>query len=119
VPEAIPGSGFEIAADLVVNALGFAVADAAVLTGGTVAMTPQGRVAADRQTRMTAADGVFVAGDARLGPSLVVWAIREGREVAAAVAAYLAAAPARPMLETGSATSSQFAETATGSVQCG
>ena len=118
-PVAIPGSGFEIAADLVVNALGFAVADAAALTGGAVAMTPQGRIAADRQTRMTAADGVFVAGDARLGPSLVVWAIREGREVAAAVTAYLAAAPARPMLETGNATSSQFAETATGSVQCG
>lgn len=61
----------------------FTVEAAGALTGGAVAMSPQGRVAADRETRMTAATGVFVAGDARLGPSLAVWAIREGREVAA------------------------------------
>ncbi len=80
---------FEVAADLVINALGFIVEDAGPLTGGAVDMSPQGRVAADRETRMTAAPGVFVAGDARLGPSLAVWAIREGREVAAAVDRYL------------------------------
>ncbi|WP_035026243.1 glutamate synthase subunit beta [Gemmobacter nectariphilus] len=92
-PEPVPGSGFEVAADLVVNALGFTVEDAGRLTDGAVSMSPQNRVAADRKTKMTAADGVFVAGDARLGPSLVVWAIREGREVAAAVDRYLAALP--------------------------
>jgi len=44
---------------------------------------------------MTGADGVFAAGDARLGPSLAVWAIREGREVAAAVDRYLDIHPVR------------------------
>ncbi|MBC7157607.1 MAG: FAD-dependent oxidoreductase, partial [Rhodobacteraceae bacterium] len=92
-PEPVPGSVFEIAADLVINALGFLVEDAGGLTGGRVAMSPQGRIAADRETRMTAAPGVFVAGDARLGPSLAVWAIREGREVAAAVDRYLGTLP--------------------------
>ena len=92
-PEPVPGSAFEIAADLVINALGFLVEDAGGLTGGRVAMSSQGRIAADRETRMTAAPGVFVAGDARLGPSLAVWAIREGREVAAAVDRYLVTRP--------------------------
>ncbi len=103
VPERVPGSEFEIAADLVVNALGFTVEDVGALTGGAVAMTAQGRIAADRTSRMTAAQGVFAAGDARLGPSLAVWAIREGREVAATVARYLDAMPARPELEAGAA----------------
>mgnify|MGYP005842914991 FL=1 len=94
-PEPVAGSGFEVAAGLVVNALGFLVEDAEGLTGGAVAMSPQGRIAADATSRMTAAPGVFVAGDARLGPSLVVWAIREGREVAAAVERYLDALPMR------------------------
>ncbi|MFC2967934.1 glutamate synthase subunit beta [Acidimangrovimonas pyrenivorans] len=98
VPERVPGSEFEIAADLVINALGFTVADAAALTGGAVTMTAQGRIAADRDSRMTAAEGVFAAGDARLGPSLAVWAIREGREVAAAVSRYLDAATRPPEL---------------------
>ncbi len=92
-PEPVPCSDFEIAADLVINALGFMVDAAGPLTGGQVGMSPQGRVAADRSSRMTAADGVFVAGDARLGPSLAVWAIREGREVAQAVERYLDALP--------------------------
>jgi glutamate synthase (NADPH/NADH) small chain len=88
-PRTIPGSEFEIAADLVINALGFTVEDAAALTAGRIVMSREGRVAAGRTSRMTAVDGVFVAGDARLGPSLAVWAIREGREVAAQVALYL------------------------------
>jgi len=92
-PEPEPGSEFEVAADLVINALGFTVEAAGGLTGGAVDMSPQGRVAADRESRMTAAPGVFVAGDARLGPSLAVWAIREGREVAAAVDRYLGSLP--------------------------
>ncbi|WP_347309627.1 glutamate synthase subunit beta [Defluviimonas sp. SAOS-178_SWC] len=92
-PEPVPGSDFEVAADLVINALGFTVEDAGRLTGGAVAMSSQDRVAADRETRMTAAPAVFVAGDARLGPSLAVWAIREGREVAAAVDRYLDTLP--------------------------
>ena len=104
VPGPVPGSGFDIAADLVINALGFTVADAAALTGGAVTMTAQGRIAADRDSRMTAAPSVFAAGDARLGPSLAVWAIREGREVAAAVARHLGACGPTAELEAGAAT---------------
>lgn len=104
LPCQVPGSEFEIAADLVINALGFTVEDAGRLTSGRVAMSAQGRVAADRTTRMTAADGVFTAGDARLGPSLAVWAIREGREVAAAVCSYLDGLPEKVTLEATSAT---------------
>lgn len=90
VPSKVPGSDFEIAADLVINALGFTVEDAGPLTSGRVAMSARGRVDANTSSRMTAVDGVFVAGDARLGPSLAVWAIREGREVAAQVGRHLA-----------------------------
>ncbi|GHE06059.1 oxidoreductase [Allgaiera indica] len=90
VPERVPGSGFEIAA---------------MLTDGAVAVTAQGRIAADRDSRMTASDGVFAAGDARLGPSLAVWAIREGREVAAAVARYLDIVAGHAELVTDDATS--------------
>jgi len=89
-PSKVPGSDFEIAADLVINALGFMVEDAGPLTSGRVAMSARGRIDADSSSRMTAVDGVFVAGDARLGPSLAVWAIREGREVAAQVMHFLA-----------------------------
>lgn len=92
-PEPVSGSAFEVAADLVINALGFMVEDASRLTSGAVNMSSQGRVAADRESRVTAAPGVFVAGDARLGPSLAVWAIREGREVAGAVDRYLGTLP--------------------------
>jgi len=94
-PRPVPGSGFEVAADMVINALGFEVDEAGALTGGHVGMTAQGRIDADRMSRMTGAEGVFAAGDARLGPSLAVWAIREGREVAAAVDRYLDIHPAR------------------------
>lgn len=110
-PEPVPGSGFEIAADLVINALGFLVEDAGGMTGGVVTMSPQGRVAADGQTRM-AADGIFAAGDARLGPSLAVWAIREGREVAAAVDRYLGTLPDAGPVGSG-------AETRIGEPTCG
>jgi glutamate synthase (NADPH/NADH) small chain len=96
-PEPVPGSGFVLDADLVINALGFSVEHAAALTAGAVAMTARATVAVDRRSMMTAADGVFAAGDAVRGPSLAVWAIRDGRDVAAQVHRYLsgrvAAAP--------------------------
>lgn len=88
-PEPIAGSAFELPADLVINALGFSVEDACVLTQGQVDMTRHGTVAADRRTLMTLAEGVFAAGDAMRGPSLVVWAIRDGRDVAVQVERYL------------------------------
>ncbi len=48
------------------------------------------RVHASRLDYTTNVQGVFAAGDARRGPSLIVWAIKEGREVATQVANYLA-----------------------------
>jgi glutamate synthase (NADPH/NADH) small chain len=90
-PAPIPGSAFELPADLVINALGFSVEDASALTEGQIGMTPHGTVAADGKSMMTAADGVFVVGDARRGPSLVVWAIRDGRDVVVQVERYLTA----------------------------
>ncbi|MGB8621780.1 MAG: FAD-dependent oxidoreductase, partial [Paracoccaceae bacterium] len=99
VPRKVPGSDFEIANDMVINALGFMVEDVGSLTAGRVAMSPRGRIDADGISRMTAADGVFAAGDARLGPSLAVWAIREGREVSEAVCRYLEQLPARTSVE--------------------
>ena len=100
MPAKVTGSDFETAADLVINALGFMVEDVATLTLGQVGMSAKGRVDADSTSRMTAAKGVFVAGDARLGPSLAVWAIREGREVAAAVARHLEGMPAYREMDT-------------------
>jgi glutamate synthase (NADPH/NADH) small chain len=63
-------------ADLVLIAMGFLGADDAV---ADVAKTPRGAYAADG---FVVSDGVFAAGDARRGQSLVVWAIKEGREAA-------------------------------------
>ncbi len=83
------GEPFVVRADLVLLAIGFAGPDDEDLfTGLGVARDEAGRVqrSADYST---AAPGVFVAGDAGRGASLVVWAIAEGRAVAAAVDRYL------------------------------
>ncbi|HZN17767.1 MAG TPA: glutamate synthase subunit beta [Micromonosporaceae bacterium] len=88
----VPGTERELAADLVLLAIGFDGTDAdqalaqlgIVPTGrGTVECGP------DWQTR---AGGVFVAGDMHRGASLVVWAIAEGRAAAASIHAYLGGA---------------------------
>jgi len=86
----IPGSAFHIKADLVLLAMGFvhpvqegAVADLKVALDG------RGNVKASTDDYKTSADKIFVAGDARRGQSLVVWAIREGRQCARAVDEYL------------------------------
>ena len=55
-----------------------------------VALDERGNVKTDGATRMSSVDGVFAAGDARRGQSLIVWAIAEGREVARCVDEYLA-----------------------------
>jgi glutamate synthase (NADPH/NADH) small chain len=55
----------------------------------TVAYDGRGNVAADTEAYRTSVDKVFTAGDMRRGQSLVVWAIREGRQCARAVDAYL------------------------------
>jgi glutamate synthase (NADPH/NADH) small chain len=86
----IPGSDYEIPADLVLLAMGFTqpVRKGLVEDLG-VALDPRGNVRADTRDFSTSEPGVFASGDCRRGQSLVVWALWEGREAARAVDAYL------------------------------
>jgi glutamate synthase (NADPH/NADH) small chain len=91
-PVAIDGSDFTIPADLVIKALGFEPEDQQALFGAPdLAVTRWGTVKADDKTAMTSLDGVFAAGDIVRGASLVVWAIKDGRDAAAGIDAYLKA----------------------------
>jgi glutamate synthase (NADPH) small chain len=82
----IPGSEFEIPADMVLLAMGFVspVQDDMVAALG-LELDPRGNVKADERAYQTSRPKVFAAGDMRRGQSLVVWAIREGRQAAHAV----------------------------------
>ena len=92
VIEAIPDTEFEIPADLVLLSMGFTgpLRDGAVESSG-VELTPQGNVKAGMRDYQTSRERIFACGDMRRGQSLVVWAIREGRECAAAVDTFLSA----------------------------
>jgi glutamate synthase (NADPH/NADH) small chain len=88
--EEIPGTEFEIPADLVLLAMGFVhPVHSGLVEGLGLQLDPRGNVAADTRTFVTSEPGVFAAGDCRRGQSLVVWALWEGREAARAVDAYL------------------------------
>src|SRR3954471_2155757 len=92
--EKIPGSEMKIEADLVLLAMGFTgPVRSKLLVDLGVAFDARGAIATDESHATTAA-GVFAAGDARRGASLIVWAIREGRDAADAIHAWLAT-PAR------------------------
>jgi glutamate synthase (NADPH/NADH) small chain len=86
----IPGTEFEVKADLVLLAMGFVhpVHEGLVKTLG-LALDPRGNVKADTDGYQTSVPKVFAAGDIRRGQSLVVWAIREGRQAAHAVDKFL------------------------------
>ena len=86
----IPGSEFELKADLVLLAMGFVhpVHDGMIKSLG-VALDPRGNVNANTNDYRSSLDKVFAAGDMRRGQSLVVWAIREGRQAAHAVDKHL------------------------------
>ncbi len=86
----VPGSEFELPADLVLLAMGFLhpVHEGLVADLG-VDLDPRGNVRADTRSFATSEAGVFAAGDCRRGQSLIVWAQWEGREAARAVDAYL------------------------------
>ena len=89
--EAIAGSEFTLDADLVLLAMGFTgPVRTGLLDQLGVAVDGRGNVVANEQDYETSVPGVFVAGDARRGQSLVVWAIAEGRKAAASVNKYLA-----------------------------
>jgi glutamate synthase (NADPH/NADH) small chain len=85
----LPGTERELPADLVLLAIGFGGTEAGPhLAQLGVERGPRGTVVADANWQ-TAVPGVFVAGDMRRGPSLIVWAIAEGRSAASAVHQYL------------------------------
>lgn len=86
----VPGSEFEIPADLVLLAMGFVhPVHEGLLASLGVRLDGRGNVAADPKGFATSEPGVFAAGDCRRGQSLVVWAIWEGREAARGVDSYL------------------------------
>jgi glutamate synthase (NADPH/NADH) small chain len=87
-PREVPGSEKVIPADLVLLAMGFLGPEKPLLQQLGLKLDERGNVWTD-QTRMTSVPGVFAAGDMARGQSLVVWAIREGREAAQAVDRYL------------------------------
>ncbi|MBQ1543645.1 MAG: NAD(P)-dependent oxidoreductase [Caulobacteraceae bacterium] len=85
-PEEIEGGDFDLPAQLVVKALGFDPEDLPTLFGAEdLKVSRWGTVRADFKTQMTSLDGVFAAGDIVRGASLVVWAIRDGRDAADAI----------------------------------
>jgi len=93
----VPGSEFELEADLVLLAMGFLGPNRNGLLGQLgVQLTERGNVSRDEQW-MTSADGVFAAGDMQRGQSLIVWAIAEGRSAAAGVDRYLMGETELPM----------------------
>jgi glutamate synthase (NADPH/NADH) small chain len=85
----VPGSEFEVKADLVFLAMGFTNPVASMLDAFGVAKDQRGNAAADTNEYSTNVAKVFAAGDVRRGQSLVVWAIREGRQCARAVDEFL------------------------------
>ncbi len=85
----MPGTLFEIEADVVVLALGFLHPEkAALLEDLKLQLDPRGNVKTDDRF-MTSRKGVFAAGDMRRGQSLIVWAISEGRRAAHHIDTYL------------------------------
>ncbi len=86
----VPGSEFDIKADLVLLAMGFLrpVQDGMIKDLG-VELDQRGNVEANTVNYRTSVDKIFAAGDMRRGQSLVVWAIREGRQAARAIDEFL------------------------------
>ncbi len=82
VMKAVEGSEKEIAADLVLIAAGFLGAQGYAAEAFGVEISERGNAATEKGSYRTGTERVFAAGDMRRGQSLVVWAIREGREAA-------------------------------------
>ena len=93
----IAGSEFEMKADLVLLAMGFVSPQQKVLDAFGVEKDARGNVKADTESYRTSQDKVFTAGDMRRGQSLVVWAIREGRQCARTVDAFLMGSSELPL----------------------
>ena len=94
-PEVIEGADYVEGADLVIKALGFEPEDLPSLWGVEgLEVTRWGTVKAEFTTGQTSLEGVFAAGDIVRGASLVVWAIKDGRDCADAILEYLSSANA-------------------------
>jgi glutamate synthase (NADPH) small chain len=92
-PEPEEGGTFSLEADLVIKALGFDPEDLPGAFGAPeLSVTRWGTLRCDHATMQTSIPGVFAAGDIVRGASLVVWAVRDGRDVAAQMHAHLQAA---------------------------
>ncbi|MBL6455836.1 NAD(P)-dependent oxidoreductase [Belnapia sp. T6] len=86
----IAGSEFTIPCDLAIKALGFDAEELpAMFDEPALSVTRWGTLKVDQRTMMTSLPGVFAAGDIVRGASLVVWAIRDGRDVADQIEAYV------------------------------
>jgi glutamate synthase (NADPH/NADH) small chain len=96
--KAVEGTGFEIEADLVLLAMGFLHPEQELLDD--IGCSKDGRGNVKAGTYATSVEGVFAAGDARRGQSLIVWAINEGRQCARMVGRYLGDQPS-PEVHTG------------------
>jgi len=97
VPEVIDGSSHEMPADMVIKALGFDPEDLPKMFGDDgLEVTRWGTVKIDWNSMMTNLDGVFAAGDIVRGASLVVWGVRDGRDAATAIDAWINAAVDAP-----------------------
>lgn len=92
-PEPIEGADYDEPAELVIKALGFEPEELPRLWGvDGLEVTRWGTIKADYQTHRTSLPGIFAVGDIVRGASLVVWAIRDGREAADSIAGYLSGA---------------------------
>jgi glutamate synthase (NADPH) small chain len=93
----IPGSNFTLKADLVLLAMGFlGPRRLGMIEQSGVELDPRGNVRANTIDYRTSAPKLFTAGDMRRGQSLVVWAIREGRQCARAIDEFLTGASLLP-----------------------
>lgn len=96
-PREIVGSEFQIRADLVLLAMGFVgPRKTGMIEQSGVTLDGRGNVQADTNGYVSSEEGVFACGDMRRGQSLVVWAIREGRQCARAVDLHLMGATELP-----------------------
>ena len=86
----VKGSEHQIKADLVLLAMGFMnPVYVGMLEGLGIELDNRGNVLADTENYATSIDKIFAAGDMRRGQSLVVWAIREGRQCARSIDKFL------------------------------
>ena len=97
VMQDIPNSGFTLRAGLVLLAMGFlGPRRTGMIEQSGVELDPRGNVRANTIDYRTSVPKLFAAGDMRRGQSLVVWAIREGRQAARAVDEFLMGTSALP-----------------------